>query len=229
VEFEIGSTSEKLVLYLSPDRNFLTSQLFDLRIDPEKAQASAREHTQSIINEYLEQHPRSFLGRSDAPVTLAVFGDFQCPFCRNAMQTLIGEVLPNFEKQVRVAFFHYPLASHGWARPAAEWIACLETEHSFWPMVETLYQHQPDMRSEDIRSKLLNLTSQIQGVDSHRLTSCFDSRTAVQVVQNDTDLGEELGVGATPTFFVNGLQLVGAQTAQEFRDAIANSISGLKK
>ena len=110
-------SSFRLELFLSPDLRFLTRELLDSTVDPiveerKKAEALAAGLTRGSF---------PVQGKENAPVTIAVFSDFQCPYCAR-FADLIKEVLP--DDRVHLVFHHLPLPMHAWARRAAEAAAC---------------------------------------------------------------------------------------------------------
>jgi len=86
LEFSMSARPAKMALYLSTDQTFLSPRLFDLSVDP--AEVEAGETADSGASGGASE---SFAGEKDAPITIAVFSDFQCPFCRKKMETLARE------------------------------------------------------------------------------------------------------------------------------------------
>jgi len=225
LDFSIDGAS-RFVLHLSPDQRFLTPQLLDSTVDPEKAEAEEAARISGRINSYLATHDAPILGRKGAPITIAWFSDFQCPFCRNAAQILTREMLPAYGEQVQLVYLHYPLSSHPWARPAAEAAACLHESPLFWKVAEFLFGHQAELNPGNLRQAIIDYVRTLpEGeVDTAKFGACIGSNVNAARVDDDSALGEALNVSATPTLFINGERLVGVTNAGEIERAISRQI-----
>ena len=104
----------------SPDFRFLTRERMDSQVDP----LNEENRKQRALGSGLKSGAFPVLGPRDAPVTLTVFSDFQCPHCARMAGALIKDVLPAPGGRACIAFRHFPLPMHAWARPAAEAAAC---------------------------------------------------------------------------------------------------------
>jgi thiol-disulfide isomerase/thioredoxin len=105
----------QLTMYLSPDQRFLTSDLFDVEVDPLEEERRKND----VLMSDLEQNKGASIGPANAPVAIVEFSDFQCPYCRRFAQ-MLEQIVAEQKSEVRVIFHHFPLASHSWARVAAE-------------------------------------------------------------------------------------------------------------
>ncbi len=225
LDFSVDGAS-RLVLHLSPDQRFLTPQLLDSMVDPEKAEAEEAARISGRINSYLATHDPPLLGRKGAPITIAWFSDFQCPFCRKAAQILIKEVLSAFGDRVQLVYLHYPLSSHPWARPAAEAAECLSESPLFWKVAEFLFEHQAEISPGNLRQRLIDYVRTLpEGeVDTVQFGTCIGSNVNATRVADDSALGDALNVSATPTLFINGERLVGVSNAGEIERVISRQI-----
>jgi len=150
-------------------------------------------------------------GAGDAPVSIVEFEDFQCPFCKKAYETL-ERLLVRYKDKVRIVHRDFPLQP---LHPAA-WMTheagrCAEEQGKFWEFRDLLYKNAP---SAD-RERLNRYVSQL-GMNPSNFENCMESRKFRAVVQQDEDEGKRLGVEGTPTFFINGRPLSGAQPESEF-------------
>ncbi len=150
-------------------------------------------------------------GPADAAVTLVVFGDFECPFCRR-MQKIIAALDKYYPERVRVVYKHFPLPFHPNARLAAEAAACAANQGKFWEMHDAIYQVSRLLK----RDTLVKLATDL-GLDTVKLENELDGKTCAEAVDRDLQDGEELGVDATPTLFINGLKIVGQQSLEDLR------------
>ena len=115
-----------LTLYLSPDLRFLSSDILDTSVDP----AAEQRAKDAALLSGLGPGTPAVRGPDKSPVTIAVFSDFQCPFCRRFAQDL-DEVLAHEVGDVRVVFHHLPLGIHPWAR-ALPWAPRVRNSRAVW-------------------------------------------------------------------------------------------------
>jgi predicted DsbA family dithiol-disulfide isomerase len=213
-----------LTLYLSPDQRFLTDQLFDTTVDPSEDE---RRRAQSLMAD-LAQNKGASRGPETAPVTIVVFSDFQCPYCRR-LADIMRETLPEDNNRVRIVFHHLPLSIHAWARSAAEGAACaqLQNASAFWAVHDYLFAHQQEITPENVKQKVLALAKNINGLSFSDFQSCQDNQMSLGLVLKDMNLATANGVSATPTLFINGRRAQGikdsAQLEQLIAEAEANS------
>ena len=154
-------------------------------------------------------------GPKDAPVTIVEFSDFQCPFCRNVVPT-VKELMRQYPATVRWAFRDFPLASlHPKAPKAAEAARCAGEQGKFWEYHDLLFDSQAQATVEDFK----RFADQLK-LDPKGFASCLDSGRQKAAVQSDVEEGARLGITGTPTFFINGRMLVGAQPLESFRGII---------
>jgi len=88
------------------------------------------------------------LGSANAPVTMIIFGDFQCPYCRQAYDTAEKQVRDTYVKdgKVKMVFRDFPLdAVHKSARPAAEAARCAGEQGRYWDYHDGLYDNQDQL------------------------------------------------------------------------------------
>jgi protein-disulfide isomerase len=152
-------------------------------------------------------------GATDAVVTIVEFADFQCPFCAKTVDSL-REIERRYGTTVRVAYKHFPLPIHHDAPRAAEASECASEQGRFWEMYDKLFSAS---RFDD--AQLQKYTSELK-LDGGQFSRCLAGGKYTARWQSDKRDGERLGVGATPTFFVNGRILVGAQPLEAFTQII---------
>ena len=139
------------------------------------------------------------LGRSDAPVTIVEYGDFQCPTCKMAFPA-VKVLLQKLGSDVRFAYRHFPLEQlHPHALAAAEAAESAASQDKFWEMHDLLFENQPRFERRDLDGYARGL-----GLDLPRFASELDSRAHVGRVRSDVESGSRSRVRGTPGFFVNG-------------------------
>jgi protein-disulfide isomerase len=168
----------------------------------------------------------SVLGKADAPVTMIEFSDYECPFCeRFYLQTL-----PQIEKEyidtgkLRFVYRDYPLSFHKNATLAAMAAECAGEQDRYREYHDALFQHQNAMDNSSLKKYAADL-----GLDTASFNQCLDSGTMAEEVQKDFQEGLRLGVRGTPTFFINGLRLVGALPFQSFKQVIDQEINSTEQ
>jgi protein-disulfide isomerase len=137
-------------------------------------------------------------GPDSARVVLVEFSDFQCPYCQKAVNEA-NKVLAAFPKDVKLIFKQFPLDTHNDAEFGAEAALAAQAQGKFWEMHDRLYGGFPDLS----RNTVMRYAKQI-GLDIPRFTKEVDSHKYQARVHAEEQEGEAVGVGGTPTFFVNG-------------------------
>jgi protein-disulfide isomerase len=161
----------------------------------------------------------AFRGSPSAPVTIVEFSDLQCPYCARAT-TSIEEALIRFQGKVRWAFKHFPLPFHADAPLAHEAILAAGEQGRFWEMHDAIFRQQSAIKRDD----LIKLAAGL-GLSIDRFIADLDSRRFKPVVDSDRQEGERAGVTGTPTFFVNGVRLVGAVPTSELTAIIEKALA----
>lgn len=159
-------------------------------------------------------------GPTKAPVTIVKFEDFHCPFCKRAQPT-VAQVLSKYGKKVRLVHRDFPIDSiHPSARQAHEAARCANEQGKFWEYHDVLYANAPKADVPDLKAYAKEV-----GLNLAAFEKCVASGKYREVVQNDVDEGVRLGVNGTPTFFINGRLLAGAQPLESFTAVIDDEIS----
>lgn len=156
------------------------------------------------------------LGPADAPITIIEFADFQCPYCQRHAQETYPRLLEQYGDQIRFVYKDFPLSSiHPAAYSAAIAGTCALEQDKFWEYHDLLFSGRLELGRDNYLAYAAEL-----GLDIDAFTTCFDEETYAQSVQEDYNFGTDLGVSSTPTFFVNGIAVVGAQPFSLFAEII---------
>jgi protein-disulfide isomerase len=158
-------------------------------------------------------------GPANAPIEIVEFSDFQCPFCQRANPT-VEQVLKVYGDKVKFVYRHYPLPNHPNAKPAAEASVCADQQGQFWKYHDRLFASPDKLTDADLKSHAAAL-----GLDAAAFNSCFDAGTGRSRVEQDMKDATEAGVSATPSFFINGRSLEGAQPFEAFRQIIDEELA----
>jgi protein-disulfide isomerase len=200
VEIKLGENQQTGKVYITKDGKYMfRGEISDLSKDP-TAEARAK----------LQTKDSPTLGPANAPVTLVEFSDFECPICRSLHDALRG-LLPNYP-QVRVIFKDFPLEQiHPWARTAALAGRCAYQQNPkvFWKLYDLIYDNQDIISAENAWSKMTDFANEA-GLNQETFKGCMASPEAGAAVDTSRANGVLLEVSSTPTIFINGRRLVGA-------------------
>lgn len=169
------------------------------------------------------------LGKADAKVTIIEFSDFQCPFCR----TFWTDTLPLIKKtyidtgKVKLVYRDYPLTSlHPMSEPSAEAFECAQDQNKGWEMHDKMFGEQAKKGTGTIAYTVADLKTWAKqiGLEAATFNQCLDSGKYKDEVAKDIADGTAAGVSGTPSFFVNGRLLVGAQPFAQFQALIEKEL-----
>lgn len=157
---------------------------------------------------HLSDNP--MLGPADAPVTIVEFADFECPFCAHAFSVLETMVNTTYKGKIKVIFKAYPLNVHPWAVKAAQAAECarLQNPDAFWDFARYFYSNQGSINPKNIQDHVDKEAATLK-LDGPSLKACMASASTADHVKQDQTDGNSIKVSSTPTFFVNGIPVVG--------------------
>ncbi|MBL8134902.1 MAG: thioredoxin domain-containing protein [Anaerolineae bacterium] len=153
-------------------------------------------------------------GPEDAVITLIEFGDFRCGYCKRFHDETITPLMEQFPDQIRLVFRDYPVLGPD-SLSAALAAECADDQGKFWDFHDALYT-APDQLT---REAFLSYAETLE-MDIPTFTACYDDQQHRSEIINDYVTGQNLGVSGTPTFFINGRILIGAQPLDTFVLAI---------
>jgi len=159
------------------------------------------------------------MGPPDAPVTIVEFTDFQCPYCARAAGTL-RKLLKRYGKSIRLVFKAAPSPSHPRATPAAEAALCAGAQGTFWSFYDWAFAHQDNLSNIAFTKEAAAL-----GLDATKFGSCMSRHAKLSMIRASQRQARQLGITGTPTFFINGRMLAGAQPASAFETIIDNELA----
>jgi protein-disulfide isomerase len=200
VSVKTGEGTEDARFYVSKDGKYLIrGEVSDLSKDP-------LAQNRALID--LKDAPST--GDPKATVTLVEFSDFQCPVCRNLHEVMRG-MLRTYP-QVRLVFKDFPIeVLHPWARTAALAGRCAYQQDpaAFWKMYDSIYDNQELISAENAWMKMTEYAGQA-GLNADSFRACMASPEAAAAIDASRANAQKLDVNSTPTIFVNGRKLVGA-------------------
>ena len=161
------------------------------------------------------------IGPADAPITIVEFSDYQCPFCRRWHDEVYEPLLAAYPGKIRLVYRHLPLTSlHPDAFSAAEAAMCAGEQDAYWPFHEKLFSN------EALGNGAYLQYAQELGLNMSSFESCMNDRKYQEAVDRDLNFAVDLGIRSTPTFFINGLAIVGAQPLDVFQQVIDKELNG---
>ena len=154
-------------------------------------------------------------GPADAPVTLVMYGDFECPYTRRA-RPVMHRLREELGDRLRYAFRNFPLTRiHPHAQHASEAAEAAAGQGKFWEMYDVLFAHQRRLEDAD----LARYAEQVD-LEPARFERELAGHVHAGRIDEDVRSGLESGVQGTPTFFINGLRYDGPYDLQTLRSAI---------
>ena len=199
------------VYYVTPDgQHFLNGTIWDLNDSP--------------FLDTLEHLPTDgpAFGPANAKVTIVVFSDFECPYCRQLAKTLRDNIPQKFPNDVRVIFKDYPIDSiHPWAHAAAEASHCVADQKNtaFWAFHDWIFDHQQEVNQANLREKTLDFAKE-NGLDTAKLANCIDTHATAAIVEQSLRAGQALQIEQTPTLFIDGRTVGGAISWEQLQSLI---------
>jgi protein-disulfide isomerase len=165
------------------------------------------------------------LGKSDAPLTLVAFTDYQCPFCGRFETTTFPEIKKNFIDTGKVRFIlrDLPLDFHPFALKAAQSVHCAGDQGRYWEMKELVFKNQSKIDVDSLAGYAKDIS-----LNDDTFKSCMDEGKHLQEIRDEAQYAQSLGITGTPTFVlgkvvgdsVEGRVIVGAQPLASFEAAI---------
>lgn len=162
------------------------------------------------------------LGPAGAAITIIEFSDYECPFCTKWHDEVWPQIQAAYPSQVRLVYRDFPLSSiHSNAIPAAEAANCAGEQDKYWEYHGALFSNAYGLGRSSFERYATDLK-----MDLTAFNECLDSRRYQKEVEDDYNFAAGLGIRSTPTFFINGIALVGAQPFDVFKEVIDLELAG---
>ncbi|MDY6778702.1 MAG: thioredoxin domain-containing protein [Candidatus Nanohaloarchaea archaeon] len=182
------------------------------------------------------------MGKSDAPVTIAYWGDFQCPFCKRFEQRTFPQLVKNYIKQGKARFvfkdfaFLGPDSTTGGIASECVWNQVGNSKPSaYWNWHAKMFDKQDgENKGWGSQSDIVSMTQSVKGVNADQLETCMNNKRSQfkQEIANDKRQGQSVGISGTPGFVIyrtgsdTGTKLVGAQPYSRFKSVINSALNG---
>lgn len=191
------------------------------------ATAEANAQAQVEVPQNVKRYPvpvddDPILGSKDAKITIIEFSDYQCPFCQQWQQKVLPKIRETYGDKVRIVYRDFPLYDiHPEAESAAEAADCAGEQNKYWEFHDLLFSGQMQLGAQTYTSYASALK-----LNADNFKKCLDEHRYQKEVKADYDFAAGLGVRSTPTFFINGLAVVGAQPFEVFQQVIDLELAG---
>jgi protein-disulfide isomerase len=223
VTFASSGKKQEFEFLLSHDHKTLMRMTkMDLTTDP-----------YSDVMKKIDVSGRPTRGNKDAKVVVVNYDDFECPFCSRMHSTLFPGLFKEYGDRVLFIYKDYPLEEiHPWAVHAAVDADCLAVQNSdaYWDYADYLHANQHSISGEKGHDgqnaeldKLATLQAEKHNLDVVKLQACVKAQDE-KTVRASMQEGDNIGVDATPTMFVNGQKLDGAVPAEDVRLALDQAL-----
>jgi len=139
-----------------------------------------------------------YMGPENAPVTIAVFDDYECGYCAR-MEAAFRQLLTQFPQKLKLVIKQYPLRNHPRAREAAIAAIAAHQQGKFWEVHSQIFANQKDLSTQK-----LDQIAESVGLDMNQFKQDLLSQEVLSLIVRDVREGQSIGVAGTPTIFING-------------------------
>jgi protein-disulfide isomerase len=197
-------------------------KLADLEKNAAAAETNTQQQAQQVKRYDIPIDGNPVLGSDKAAITLVEFSDYECPFCRRWHAEVLPKIQEKYGDKIRLVYRDFPLSSiHANAIPAAEAADCAGEQKHYWEFNNQVFATEDPLGNSTYEAIAKNI-----GLDVNSFKKCVDERRYQKEVENDLNFATQLGVRSTPTFFINGLAVVGAQPFEVFEQIIDLELAG---
>lgn len=174
----------------------------------------------AVIRTQVGTEGAPFKGPAKAPVTMVEFSDFHCPFCKRVLSTL-AQLDSKYSGKIKLVFRDFPIEQlHPGAGKAHEAARCANEQGKFWAYHDKLFANAPKTSLDNLKAYAKEV-----GLDAAAFEKCLGSGKYQAAVQKDIEEGTRAGVTGTPTFFINGRVISGAQPLESFVRVIDDELA----
>jgi len=169
-------------------------------------------------------------GNSKAKVTIVEFADFRCPFCEQFFSNTEPQIIKDYVDTGKVKFAFRNFAFLGAASvTAADASECANDQGKFWDFYNYLYKNQPSESDTSMyNTDTLTQAAVSLGMNDNTFRTCLDGKKDESKTNADLSDGQKAGVSGTPSFFINGISLVGAEPYSAFKAIIDQELAKAK-
>jgi protein-disulfide isomerase len=162
---------------------------------------------------------------SSATVTLVEFGDYECPAC-GEYNPIVKQALTDYVGKITYIFRNYPLAQHANAQISSDAVEAAGLQGKYWQMHDKVYDTQNDWINLSDPTSIFAGYAKDLGLNVDQFTKDLSSSTIKNIVQNDLNDGNTIGITETPTFYLNGQKMTLTGTYDQFKSLIDSALAG---
>jgi protein-disulfide isomerase len=195
----------------------------DPQATEETAQADGQDGETQEVTRYdvpIDDDPS--IGPEDAPIVIIEFSDFECPYCKRWHDETFEQLMENYPDEILFVYRDFPLSFHPNAVSAAEAANCAGEQDAYWEYHAALFSYELAFGE----STYLTYAEELN-LDIDAFTECMEENRYYDEVIDDFEYAAGLGVTGTPTFFINGIPIVGAQPYQVFKQIIDEELASI--
>jgi protein-disulfide isomerase len=214
VDAQLAAAQAMIKAGTKPDKVYVEATKKNFQAQPEQKQPERKEPAEdkSVWKVPVDKSPAK--GPADALVTLVIFSEYECPFCKRVEPT-IDQLMKDYEGKLRVVWKDRPLPFHKQAEPAA--LFALEArkqkgDKGFWDAHHLLFENQPKYQMENFEEYAKKL-----GLNWAAVKNAIEKKTHAAAIAADVELADGLKASGTPHMFINGRRIVGAQPLESFK------------
>lgn len=167
---------------------------------------------------YTDHNPR--LGSDDAPVKIVEFSDYQCPYCGYFHATTLQPLLDHYGDLVQFVYREYPIIGGQTSAEAGASALCAAEQGLYWEYVDLIWANQLSDERITMSTDLLTGFAEQVALDMDAYTTCLETEVGMNYVIVDYQAGIDFDIRATPTFFIDGERISGANPLEDFMDII---------
>lgn len=220
IDTEMASAERAIAAGTPADRVYSKLSLENKTRNPAPKKEAEPDDDTKVYNVPVGSSPSR--GPATAKVTVVEFADFQCPFCVRVEPTLV-QLREIYGDKVRLVWKNQPLAFHSNAEPAAELALEARAQNGdagFWAAHDLLFKNQKNLSGDDLEGYAAQLK-----LDVGRVRKAISTKKHGSVIADDQRLATEVTATGTPTFFINGHKLTGAQPLEKFKTLIDRELA----
>ena len=161
-----------------------------------------KEYLEPLVNSLkpkeIDVKGRPLYGNENAPITVVVFADFECPHCRQEAPVL-RQAIDQFRGKAKLVYKHFPLSGHVRGKAASIATVAAMEQGKFWEMHDIVFENQTTLEDADIRRYAQKI-----GLDMAKFDASYKAKKGQDLVEEDRVEGEKLDISGTPAVFING-------------------------
>jgi len=183
------------------------------QMDTQQQEAQFDAQLKSPVNLPLGDSP--IIGNPNAPITIVEFSDFECPFCSRVVPT-VKQLLQEYPGEIKIAFKHMPLPMHKNAPLASKATIAAQNQGKFWEMHDLIFENQREINEANVTKWAKSLK-----LDMGRFARDLKASATQARLDADMQLAGTVGARSTPTFFLQGAMVRGAQPIDAWKRYLA--------